>query len=73
MLSIAGLNVVLDAVADITVTTIEADPATGMWVREFRFYGEAPSVGAPQPLLHTVRTLAAAKTDIDVSIPASSF
>ncbi len=62
-----------DDLASSVVTEIIQDPATGHYVREFRFFG-APAAGSNDtPLLLTVRATATERDALTIKTPSLSI
>jgi hypothetical protein len=65
-LSVLAQTILADVAATV-VTAVVLDTASGLYVREFRFYGPGETEGGTGPLLLTVRAQSADKAAVQYS------
>lgn len=62
-----ALAVTVGPVGDVVVTEPVQDMLLGVWVREFRFFGEIAEGASAAPLVLTVRTEATSREALEVT------
>jgi hypothetical protein len=65
------LKLDINDIRDVVVTPIEFDESTGLYVREFRFFGTtADPTATTMPQVLVVRSTAATRAALEVTTPA---
>lgn len=62
-----------DDLSETVVTDIVQDPSTGLYIREFRFFGPPASASSEAPLLLTVRAQAPEADALKIKTPVLSI